>query len=419
MLARNNLQIPFIIILGIVFTYTLFYANQRFSTQNPGGNDFVPRWIGTREFIQTGASPYSEETTAKIQEFFYQGPATGDEDWQLFIYPFYSMLIFAPFSLVEEFTLARSLWMTVLEIAIIATVLISARLMDGKPKLYLIGSLLVFWLVGYHGARPIINGNASIIVGLFIILTLLSIQKGWDKTAGIFLAISSIKPQVVILLVPLILIWAVSRKRSGLLISFLLSMIALVGGSMLFQPDWLIQDIIQVLQYPFYTEPGSPGQIFLLWWPGVGRQLGIGLTILVSAVLLWEWAGVWKKGFMWLFWTACLTLTITNLIGVRTATANFAALIPATVLIFMAWERRRGDNVKTGGLAVLIGLMIGLWVLFITTVEIGAGGQPIQSPILYFPFPFVILLGLYWVRWWVVRLPESNNAVHSINRLRQ
>jgi hypothetical protein len=33
-------------------------------------------------------------------------------------------------------------------------------------------------------------------------------------------------------------------------------------------------------------------------------------------------------------------------------------------------------------------------------------GQPIQSSILFFPLPVFLLIGLYWVRWWVLR-PEQ------------
>jgi len=55
------------------------------------------------------------------------------------------------------------------------------------------------------------------------------------------------------------------------------------------------------------------------------------------------------------------------------------------------------------GLFVLgvFALFAGLWALFIRTVA--DVGQPLQHPILFFPLPLFLLIGLYWVRWWAIR----------------
>jgi hypothetical protein len=46
----------------------------------------------------------------------------------------------------------------------------------------------------------------------------------------------------------------------------------------------------------------------------------------------------------------------------------------------------------------LAALAVGLWALFLATVE---GNQ--ESPLMYFPIPLLSLLGLWWIRWWVQR----------------
>jgi hypothetical protein len=50
-------------------------------------------------------------------------------------------------------------------------------------------------------------------------------------------------------------------------------------------------------------------------------------------------------------------------------------------------------------------LFAGVWWLFLSTLE-RVGGQPIQAPIMFFPLPVFLMIGLYWVRWWVLR-PEQ------------
>jgi 4-amino-4-deoxy-L-arabinose transferase-like glycosyltransferase len=73
-------------------------------------------------------------------------------------------------------------------------------------------------------------------------------------------------------------------------------------------------------------------------------------------------------------------------------------LFPALVLIFALWHERWG---KAGSVAILLAilcLLIGLWALFLTTLE---GNR--ESPAMYVPLPVLVLAGLWWSRWWVVR----------------
>jgi len=92
---------PEIITIGLVLLVVfalvfLTWANYHYSVQNPGGSDFLPRWVGTRMLLMEGKSPYSEETTREIHQRFYGRPARSDEDQVLFVYPLYSIFVFAP-----------------------------------------------------------------------------------------------------------------------------------------------------------------------------------------------------------------------------------------------------------------------------------------------------------------------------------
>jgi hypothetical protein len=120
-----------------------------------------------------------------------------------------------------------------------------------------------------------------------------------------------------------------------------------------------------------------------------------------AVILLIEWVLAWGKEYDWFLWTACLTLTISQWIGIQTDPGNFIVLLFPLVLFFVNLENRWGKIANIFSVLIMIGLLIGLWALFLATVQFG--DQPVQHPIMFFPLPFVVLCGLYWVRWWAIR----------------
>lgn len=394
---RSELLSIGIILLIILALIGLTWANYRYSTQNPGGSDFLPRWVGTRLFIFEGQNPYGDETSREIQEMMFGRVGHPDDDEILFFYPFHSIYVFAPYALVGDYDMARALWMTTLEVSVILLVAASLSLSRWRLSPLMLGILLVFAALWYHSVRPIINGNPSVLVALMIAAAMLAIRVEQDGLAGFLLAISTIKPQMVVLLIPFMLIWSISRKRWALFWGFLGSLALLVASVSLFVPDWILQNLRQVLVYPDYTIRA----IIVEWVPGVGNQLSWAITIFLAVVLLWEWRAALEKEFYWFFWTACLTLVITNLIGLRTATANYIALFPALVLVLASWDREWGILGRSLIIFSFLLLFFGLWWLFLTTLQMG--DQPIQHPIMFLPLPVLLLVGLYWVRWWVLR----------------
>lgn len=264
----------------------------------------------------------------------------------------------------------------------------------------MLGWVFLFSALWYHSIRPIINGNASVVIALLITLAFLTIRVEQDALAGFFLAFATIKPQMVVLLIPFVLLWAFSHRRWTLINSIIANLVILVVIGYLLEPTWIIENLRQIVAYPEYTLPGSPGAIWAHWLPGVGSQMGWVLTVFMAGMLLWEWRAAWGQDFQWFLWTACLTLTATNLVGVRTATANYIALLPAVLLVFSVWDARWG---RLGRWLVILSsllLFAGLWWLFLATVQVG--DQPIQNPIMFFPLPFFLLVGLYWVRYWAL-----------------
>jgi hypothetical protein len=388
-----------ILIIGILVLIT--WANYNFVQQNPGGNDFLVHWVGTRALFVDGLSPYSDTVAERIQTLAYGRPALPGEHELRVAYPMYSALVFLPFALISDYELARALWMTILEAALIGLAFLSLKLTRWKMSVWLLPFFLIFSIFWYHSLRPLINGNAVILVALALVAAFAALRNGRDELAGVLLAFSTIKPHLAILPIIFILIWTISYRRWGTLGWILISLVLLSISAALFVPDWPIQNLREILAYSSYNPPGTPGTAFETWLPATGRQLGWALSAVMGLILLVEWRFVRRKEFRWFLWTGSLTLLISQWIGIQTDPGNFILLFFPLVLVFSMWVERWGRAGSVLTSITMFLLFIVPWGIFLQTVTYG--DQPLQHPIMFFPLPLFLLITLYWVRWWVIK----------------
>ena len=371
----------------------LLVANQRFVAASPGGNDFLVHWVGTRALLLEKVSPYSDAVAMQIQTLAYGRPAHAGEHELRVAYPLYSIVLFAPFAMVADYALARSLWMTVLEVALLGAALAGLRLARWRPSLPVAAAYLLFAVTWYHGVRPLVNGNAVIVVALLIALALLALRAGRDGTAGVLLAVSTIKPQVVVLLVLFVGLWAIASRRWRLVIGFVGTLAALLALSLVLLPSWPAEFLREVIRYPAYNPPGTLGTALEAMLPGIGAQVGWGVTLVLGVLLLFEWRRTMGRAPARFEWALSLTLAASCWIGIQTDPGNFIVLLVplAAILASIAHAVRRGGELPA--LAVMVVLHMGLWMIFVFTLE--RGPQPVQGPAMFIPLPFVVLAGLY------------------------
>ena len=402
----------FVVFATLVIFIALTFVNFKFAEANPGGTDFLVHWVGTQSFLSTGDSPYSDKTALAIQTLVYGHAAQAGEHELRVAYPLYSIILFAPFALVKNFTIARSLWMTVLELSLLGIAFFSIRLAFWKIKPWLMGVFLLFMLLSYNGARPLINGNAVIVVTLFIVIALLCIRDGKDEIAGLLLAFSTIKPQNVILLIAFIFFWALINHRTRIITWFFGTMVILVGFSILLIPDWIVQNLREIIRYPSYNPPGSPGAAMTVWWGSIGQRFSIALTVLLSILLLYEWWSGRKAGMKRFLWVSMFTLAISQWIGIQTDPGNFILLYPAIFFAFEMIASRWKKNAIQFILIFLIVETVGVWAIFLLTLH--KTYQPVQSSVMFFPLPILVFGLLYWVRWWVIHSSQIDYSEKPI-----
>jgi len=399
-MGERPLWVQIVTILAVLIVLVaLTIANYRFSEELPGGNDFLARWMGARYWVQEGISPYDAEVSLATQELIYGRPADAEvgEDSAHFVYPFPSMLFFAPFGALP-YTLARAIWMTILEISLPLLALIGIAIADWKPRRAVLISLLLFSVLWYHGMRAVIVGQFAVIEALLMAGALLAIKRNGDALGGILLGLSIVKPQMAVLLIPFVFLWAGWARRWTIVVWGVGTIGLLTAVSVLLLPDWPIMWMRQLLEYPTYTDLGPPVSILADALPSLSTVIALVLGGALILYLFWEWAKAMGKPDRWFQWTAALTIVITNLVAFRTATTNYVVLLPVLCLIFSVLAERWGRKGDFVILLAMAAILLGMWGLFLATVE-----GNIESPIMYLPLPILTLVGLWWARWWAIR----------------
>ncbi|MFP3852851.1 MAG: glycosyltransferase family 87 protein [Anaerolineales bacterium] len=361
----------------------------------------MPRYLGARALLMEGISPYAPEVSEEAQRSIYGRLADPDagEDIAHFAYPLPVLIFVGPFSLFD-YPIARSLWMTLLQICLPVLFICGIRISRWRPGPFMTAILLIFSVIWYFGFRAMILGQFAVVEAVLVAAGLLLVRRDNDLLAGVFFGLSIIKPQVTVLLIPLILLWGGSRQRWVLVGSTLGSIILLVAAFMVLLPNWPIQWMYQVLDYPTYTSPGSPVSIMVSWLPRGQGLATVLMTFLFLLLMLWTWFLALGKSEPHFQWTAGLTLIVTQLIAPRTATTNFLVFVPSLMLIFAVIVERWTRRSRLIVLLSLVFMLLAPWLLFLATVT---GDR--EHPILHLPFPLLLLGALLWIRRWMIRRP--------------
>jgi hypothetical protein len=404
-----------ILLLGLLFALDVYATYRVFTLSHPGANDFYSRWKGAQVYWTEGIDPYSDQATLAIQQGIYGRPAGPDDDPGLFAYPFYTVFLLAPLAWLP-YAWVEAIWLVILEFALIGGVLLYISLIRWRLPGWLLVLTALWAVIFYHSARTILLGQFAGLVFLCMVATLWTLGRGYDVAAGVLLSLTTVKPQMSILFIPALLVWGLGQRRWRFLGAFGVAMVLLLGASFILLPSWLIQFVRQVMLYPSYTAIGSPVWVITHHYlPQLGLGLSesiitiaeIGLSVLLLVYLLIQWrrlpyVEVSSGAFHWLIG---LTLIVTNLVVLRTATTNFVALyIPLFFALKAATDRLPGSHV----LLVLFQILsiIGLWALFLTTVQV-----KFEHPIVYLPLPVGLFVAFVWAK---TALQESATGVGDV-----
>jgi hypothetical protein len=364
--------------------------------------DLYPRWVGTRELLLNKRNPYGSDVSHEIQTAFYGHPIeqTYDKpeneivDEQRFAYPVYVVFLLAP-TLHMDFgelqtwapiilgalvAISVWLWMTVLKwrltpVAVTATILLvlsSPQIAQGL-RLRQIGFLVAFLLA--LASWCVIRNR------LFL--------------AGVLLAISTIKPQLVLLCLVWFLVWSVGdwKKRWPLAAGFGITLGALIGAGELLLPGWPRYFLEGLDAYRKYFPTTSPIRLLL------GNWMGGVISVLAFTVLLayaWRRRRVPADSSAFLDVLALFFLASTLILPLLTPYNQILLLLPILRLI------RDWKTLPRWGRSALIALMA--WpavVSFVLLLHRPDIHSPVRTPLLpsllVLLTPFLVCL-LLWMR---------------------
>ncbi len=387
-------------VLLVAFLVGLGMANARFAQSAQDANEFLPRWEGAHAWLTNGLSPYDPQVNLSAQRRLYGREALPEqgEDLALFFSPFPSMLLYAPWGLLD-YPEARAGWMTLLEVMLVVAAVLALRLAKWRPPAMLLALLVAFCVAWPPGIRSIVAGHAAILTLVFLLAALSFIERGSDVAAGILLTLGMADPIVGLIVLVAGIVWAGSRTRWGIVGAALGTAGVLVSFSLLLMPGWplaWLQQIAAAIQVQ-----RSYGREWGLLSQGAGSAPWIlaAVLVLAAAWVLWACLG---KGTRWLLWSVAFLLALGTWLTRLVADAPSSVyLLPAVVLVLggVAQRVHRGGNWIVAAAVVLLGL--GLWALYLSASAEADGGIVGASV-----GPALACIGLLWVRWWVTRGAE-------------
>jgi hypothetical protein len=316
---------------------------------SPRGNlsDLYPRWLGARELLLHHRDPYHADVTREIQIGYYGRPLDPNrphdpKDQQCFAYPIYVVLILAPAVTWSFATVHRIVfWLFA------ALTALSVPLWLRTLGWQLSRTTTAAWILTSVSCFPAIQGlkllQLSVLVAALLSASTYAIARRQLGLAGILLALATIKPQLVFLIICFLFIWTLGnwRERQRLVWSFALTMAVLVSAGELLLPGWITEFQSALKNYYVYTGGGN-SLVEIVLSPLPGR---IGSAVLACMALAFAWRNRHATQESLSFqWSLCFTLATTLMVIPMFAPYNQLVLLPGVMTVVRARHRLWADS---------------------------------------------------------------------------
>jgi hypothetical protein len=209
--------------------------------------DLYPRWVGTRELLLHGRNPYGVEVSHEIQMGFYghpveqrfDVPGAPVIDEQRFVYPVYVVFLLAPIANLD-FPVLQQWAPPFLALLTALSVLLWLGLLRWRPSWIVILTIILFALSSPQIMQGLRLRQLGFAVAFLLALSAWCVVRNQLAIAGVFLAFSTIKPQMAVLPLACFLFWGLSdlRKRWPLPAGFGVTLAVLIGAGEIVLPGW-------------------------------------------------------------------------------------------------------------------------------------------------------------------------------------
>jgi hypothetical protein len=346
---------------------------------------------------------YGGEIAHSIQQVVYGREAFATEYKYILSDPFPFVLLYTPLAFLTNFPIVRAVWMLLAEIALLLSVLFSYRLSEWEPPLGLNIILIGFGLFSFFSLNALLTASPAILLNLLYLGALLALRSHSDELAGALLLFAAYQWEVGGLFFLLIIIFVFANRRWGVLAGFGMSLILLMILSFLVDPGWGLPYIRSVLSNLLQARNLNLAAIISGWFPEVRFSLGWLVSVVLVGVVAIESIGALYAPFRRLVWVASLALAAMPLAGLAIFPANYVVLIlPMVLVVSLIWERwPRGRLIAM--LLILLLFIVAPYYLYTETV---LAYNPFYTELLSVLPSVLMIIALYWMRWWVVHSPR-------------
>jgi len=394
----------------------------------PGGEWFFLHWTGARVFLveeiqppnRIGSEsaprntqrafpvgqiePYSTAVAQRVQELAYGRRVFSSEYAFVLNDPFYIVLLYTPLALIPDFTLARGIWLLISEVALVGSVLIAFNLSEWQPPRWQYISLLGFGLFSYFSLHALVSGTPTIILNFLYLSILLAIRSYSDELAGALLFLVAYQWEVGGLFFLFMIVFIFANRRWNVLAGFGMSLFILLVISFLAYPGWGLPYIRAVLSDWYRGANLTFGHIVSIWFPDSRFSIATIASLILGILVFLEWLGAVRAHFRRIVWTASLSLAATPLIGFAIFPSNHVVLIlPLVLILTLVWERWTRSRVLMSLLIFSLALLVPFGMYFQSVSEY----SPLYLDLLAVLPPIATVIGLYWMRWWVIHSPRT------------
>jgi glycosyl transferase family 87 len=305
------------------------------------GADFYPLWLTTHDHSR---DPYGPETTRQIQSGLFGRTidaqnSTVSQDYRTFAYPAFANLLFWPLALVP-FSAARVVLAVLLPGLTAVSIFLWLRALHLRAGPVTLASLILLTLSSYVVLEGIFAEQIGLLVGFLLAASLAALVRQRFFLSGSLLALTLIKPQMMLLIAVYLFLWSFDqwRIRYKFALGFFFVSALLCGSSLLLWPRWISQWLQVMRGYRQYSTP--PLAMYLL-----GNQLDPHFGPILIATLLAIAIAIAVRMRHASSTSAEFGLTVSLLLAITAVTFlpghavyDQVVLLPGIILIALSWR---------------------------------------------------------------------------------
>lgn len=327
-------------------------------------NDLISRWAGVRATLN-GQDPYSPTVTQQIEEIADNDPA------EPFTYPATLVPLLAPFVQLP-WPAFRLLFLLVLIPSLAWAVWLSMKML----RLHLPRADTVAVMLICLSTWPVVWGfrmqQLTMLVAVLLVLAWYLLSREQWVAAGIVLALATVKPQLVVLLLLWLSIWACLQRRWSFLAAVVMTELAMLAAADILVPGWFPHWLAALRGYE-----GSYG-VFPLQMV-LGNWIGLLFTVLLcsaAGLRLWKMRNCTSASEEFGEAIALLlALTVCTAQAIWLKVYNQTLLVPACLLLLLG----RAD--QSARLAVSVGVVTRVCIIgTLAAVPVAVLGEMIGGP---------------------------------------